>query len=350
MLAVTFADLWFRARQFLIAVIGVALVLALAMSLSGLADGFHAEAAGSIDAVGATSWVMSRGAQGRVTAFAAFPATDVSAVAGERGVHRASPLLFAPAQVVLVSGTTAPQTINIVGVQPGGLGDPDVVSGHGLTGAGGAVVDSKMDASVGSLLYLGGHGYPVVGIVDGRTMTGGVPLVYMPLATVQKAVIGGKHLITAVVTSGTPATVPPGLVVLSPATVVTDTVGQLRTAVASIDNTRWLMWLVAAAIVGSMLYVAALERKRDFAVLKALGSSSSALFLSLLLEAVVVTLLAAVLAEILASLLTPLFAQPIDITPETRLVLPLIAVTVGVIASTTALRRVTGADPATAFG
>ena len=54
----TFADLWFRARQFLIAVIGAGLVLALALSLSGLADGFHAEAAGSINAVGATSWVM----------------------------------------------------------------------------------------------------------------------------------------------------------------------------------------------------------------------------------------------------------------------------------------------------
>jgi putative ABC transport system permease protein len=190
----------------------------------------------------------------------------------------------------------------------------------------------------------------VVGIVDGRTMTGGVPIVYMPLPAVQQAVTGGKPLITAVATSGTPETVPAGLVVLSSAAVVNDTVGQLRTAVTSIDNTRWLMWLVAAAIVASMLYVAALERKRDFAVLKALGSSSSTLFLSLVLEAVVVTLLAAVLAEILASALTPLFAQPVDITPETRLVLPLIAVLVGVVASTTALRRVTGADPATAFG
>ena len=45
MLAVTFADLWFRARQFLIAVVGVGLVLALALALSGLADGFHAEVA-----------------------------------------------------------------------------------------------------------------------------------------------------------------------------------------------------------------------------------------------------------------------------------------------------------------
>ncbi len=37
--------LWFRARQFLIDVIGVGMVLALALALSGLADGFHSEAA-----------------------------------------------------------------------------------------------------------------------------------------------------------------------------------------------------------------------------------------------------------------------------------------------------------------
>jgi putative ABC transport system permease protein len=349
MLAVTFADLWFRARQFLIAVAGVGLVLGLALALSGLADGFHAEVAETIDAVGATSWVMSGAAQGRVTAFAAFPAADQRAVSDERGVRSASAVLFAPSQVVHVSGTSQPLTVNLFGVQRNGLGDPQVVSGHSLAAANQVVVDSKV-ASLGSALSLGGHRYQVVGTVDNRTMTGGIPLVYMTLSAVQEAVTGGRPLITAVATTGTPSAVPSGLVVIAPPTVVTDTVGQLQSAVQSIDNTRWLMWLVAAAIVASMLYVAALERKRDFAVLKALGASSRTLFMSLVLEAVVVTLLAAALAEILANLLTGAFAQPIDITPDTRLVLPLIAVVVGIVASLTALRRVTGADPATAFG
>ena len=349
MLAVTFADLWFRARQFLIAVVGVGLVLGLALALSGLADGFHVEVAETVDAVGATSWVMSGAAQGRVTAFAAFSAGDQRAVADEPGVHSASAVLFAPAQVVLVSGSIQPQTVNLFGVQRNGLGDPQVATGHPLARADQVVVDSKV-APLGSELSLGGHHYDVVGTVDDRTMTGGVPLVYMTLPAVQHAVTGGRPLITAVATAGTPAAVPAGLVVLSPSTVVTDTVGQLRSGVQSIDNTRWLMWLVAAAIVASMLYVAALERKRDFAVLKALGASSRTLFLSLVLEAVVVTLLAAALAEILASLLTRTFAQPVDISLDARLVLPLIAVVVGVLASVTALRRVTGIDPATAFG
>ncbi len=349
MLAVTFADLWFRARQFLIAVVGVGLVLALALGMSGLADGFHAEVASTVDAVGATSWVMAPAAQGRLTAFAAFPASNVAAVAREPGVRRASPVLFAPEQVVLGAGSTVPQTVNLMGVQPGGLGAPQVVAGHGLSGPGQAVVDSKVHAPVGSLLTLGGHPYQVVGVVDDRTMDGGIPIVYMPVATVQRAVTGGRPLITAVATSGTPTTAPAGLVVLAPSAVVTDTVSALGSAVTSIDNTRSLMWLIAAAIVASMLYVAALERKRDFAVLKALGSSSGTLFFSLVVEAVVVTLFAAVLAEILSLFMSPLFAQPIDITLDARLVLPLIAVTVGVIASISALRRVTAADPATAF-
>jgi putative ABC transport system permease protein len=349
LLAVTFADLWFRARQFLIAVFGVGLVLGLALALSGLADGFHAEVAETVDAVGATSWVMSGAAQGRVTAFAAFPAADQGAVADEQGVHRVSAMLFAPSQVVRVSGSSQPQTVNLFGVQRNGLGDPQVVSGHPLAGAAQVVVDSEV-APLGSVLTLGGRRYSVVGTVDNRTLTGGTPLVYMTLSAVQAAVTGGRPLITALATTGAPSAVPAGLVVLRPPAVIADTVGQLQGGVQSIDNTRWLMWLVAAAIVASMLYVAALERKRDFAVLKALGASSRTLFLSLVLEAVVVTLFAAALAEILATFLTRAFSQPVDITLDARLVLPLIAVLVGVIASLTALRRVTGADPAAAFG
>ena len=349
MLAVTFADLRYRARQFLIAVIGVGLVLAVALAITGLADGFHSEIQNFVDSMGASSWVMSKAAQGRVTPFAAFPASDVAVVAREPGVRQASPFVFAASQAVRVNGSTSVQTVNLVGIAPKGLGAPQIVSGHEISGSAQVVVDSKVTTQLGSTVMAGGHAYAVVGVVDGTTLLGGVPVVYMPVSSVDQVVAGGKPLVTAVLVRGTPMHVPPGLVVVAPSSVVSSTMGQLKSAVSSIDNTRWLMWIIAAVIVASMLYVSALERKRDFAVLKALGSSSQTLFLSLVLEAVVVTLFAAVLAEIVASLLTPTFAQPIDITPDARLVLPLVSVVVGVVASGSALRRVTGADPAAAF-
>ena len=70
------------------------------------------------------------------------------------------------------------------------------------------------------------------------------------------------------------------------------------------------MWLVAAMIVGALLYVSALQRVRDFAVIKALGSSSLALFGSLALQSVVVTLLAAAFAMVVCNFMVGLFKQP----------------------------------------
>ena len=92
---------------------------------------------------------------------------------------------------------------------PGGVGPRAVRAGAGgrrLQGAG----------PVGSMLVLGGHPYDVVGVVDDRTMDGGVPIVYMPLATCSRPSPGAGRSITAVAMQGTPANVPDGLVVLTP--------------------------------------------------------------------------------------------------------------------------------------
>ncbi len=344
----TLADLSFRARQFLIATVGVGLVLAMALLLTGLAAGFRAEVNGTVDGVGANSWVLAKSAQGRITAFAAFPELQALVVQHEPGVKTAAPFLLLPFQVAHVDDKVT--TINLAGVVPGRLGDPAVIHGHRIEGPLQMVADVRLKEPLGTTVTLGDRTFHVVGQVANRTLVGGVPMTYVPLASAQQVAADGQPLITAVITKGVPRQVPAGLQALSPVQVSTATVGQLKTAAASINNTRWLMWTVAIIIVGSLLYVAALERRRDFAVLKALGSSSRALFASLVLESLVVTLVATAFAEVVANFLTALFTQPIDITASAYLSLPLIAVVVGVISSFSALRRVTSADPAGAFG
>jgi putative ABC transport system permease protein len=89
---------------------------------------------------------------------------------------------------------------------------------------------------------------------------------------------------------------------------------------------------------------------RDFAVLKALGSSSAALFGSLCLQAVIVTLLAAGLGTVLSTFMTGIFSQPVTIPTSAYTTLPIVAVVVGLLSSLVALRRATGADPVAAFG
>ena len=128
------------------------------------------------------------------------------------------------------------------------------------------------------------------------------------------------------------------------------TVSGLSGAVASINNTKVLMYLVAAIIIAALMYVSALQRVRDFAVLKALGSSTLTLFGSLALQSVMVSLLAAAFAAVACNFMDGLFQQQVSIPPDTFVALPVVAVVVGLLSSLVALRQVTGADPAAAFG
>jgi putative ABC transport system permease protein len=110
------------------------------------------------------------------------------------------------------------------------------------------------------------------------------------------------------------------------------------------------LWLVAAIIVGSVIYLSATERNRDFAVFKATGSSNAAIAGGLIAQAVVLTLTAAALAAVLAAVLAPTFPIRVVISPLTYLALPVVAVIIGIVASLAGVRRVTSVDPALAFG
>jgi len=111
-----------------------------------------------------------------------------------------------------------------------------------------------------------------------------------------------------------------------------------------------LLWVVAALIVGSMIYMSALERTRDFAVFKAVGVPTRSILAGLAMQAVIVAVLAAVLGGALSVLLGPLFPMRVDIPRLAFFMLPVVAVTIGVLASLAGLRRAVVVDPALAFG
>ena len=111
-----------------------------------------------------------------------------------------------------------------------------------------------------------------------------------------------------------------------------------------------LLWIVAAGIIGSIIYLSALERLRDFAVLKATGASNRALLGGLALQAVVLAAASAVLATVIAQLLGPIFPFTVAIPASAFLMLGVVALVVGLVASLAGLRRAVHVDPALAFG
>jgi putative ABC transport system permease protein len=121
-------------------------------------------------------------------------------------------------------------------------------------------------------------------------------------------------------------------------------------AVNSITIVAVLLWVVAALVVGSVIYLSALERLRDFAVFKAIGVPTTNIAAGLAMQSVIVALLAALVGAGLSQLLGPLFPMQVIVPAEAFIALPVIAVVIGLIASATGLLRAVSVDPALAFG
>jgi putative ABC transport system permease protein len=339
-------DLRYRWRQFLIAVVGASLVFALTLVMAGLAAAFSAEINLTVHAMGADAWVVTSGSSGRITALSTIPQSDAGALRQEPGVRAVSPLV-ASTQAVNLKGNL--RSINLFGYQQGGLGQQQPTTGSQIHHRGEAIVDSALGVSVGQEMAISGKNFRVVGTVNGRTLTGGDPNVYVLLPDAQSVVFEGRPLVNALLTTGVPQMVPSGLADYSNAEIEQRTLDQMASAVSSLDSSRFLMWFIATLILAALVYITALERTRDFAVLKALGSSSGLLYLGLAFEAVVVALLAAVLAAVISRFMGGIFDQPVYIPGSAFVVLPISALLVGLLSSLIALRRAVSVDPALAF-
>jgi putative ABC transport system permease protein len=339
-------DLQWRRRRFVIAVIATALVFALTLLLAGAGRGMRAEASRIVDKIGADAWVVPAGTSGPFTASSVMPASSTEIVAAIDGVTRADGFVF----LRYALGDRRPEDVNVLGYQPGGLGTPHVDRGRALERAGEAVVDDTLGIDVGATIQLGDRQLSVVGVARGVTFNFGLPTVFAALTDVQALAFSGQSLVTAVVTEGVPTSVPAGMRLLTNSEVLNDARRPMKAGLQTVEFINLLLWLIAAGIVGSIVYLSALERMRDFAVLKAVGASNRALLASLVVQAIVLSLAAALVAVVLARFLEPGFPFSIETSLTAYLSLPAIAVGVGLLASLAGLRRALRVDPALAFG
>jgi putative ABC transport system permease protein len=344
---ITLRNIQFRRRQFLIAVVGTALVFGMALLVTGIREGFSSEAQRTLDGIGADHWAIPTGTSGPFTALSVLEARVSETLATQPGVRQADPLVLFPQTIG--QGSKA-KTVNVIGHRPDGLGQPPIVDGRKAAAPGEAVVDSKVDLPLGRRFAMSGRPFVTVGKVKGRTYFGGTPTVYVGLEDAQALTYRGNPFATAIVMLGAPERPVPGLKVMTKSEVKADLLRPLKSAERSINNTRLLLWLVAAIIVGAVMYMSALERVRDFAVLKAVGAATRVLVTSLAIEAVIACLLSGVLAIFVARLLRPTIPLPVTYTTGAYALLPVVAVVVGLLASISGVRRAVSTDPAAAFG
>jgi putative ABC transport system permease protein len=340
----TIRDLRERAVRFGVVTFGIGLILMLLYLMTGLIEQFNKEPFLTTEQLGATHWVVPEGVSGPYTSSSALSPDQVAAVAADGQT----------AEVIVARGTLslAGQEAEaiVIAAAPGGLGRPDAVAGRLVESDGEIVLDASSGAQVGDRVKLDGADYTVVGISEDTTILAGLVGAFVTLTDARDTIFGGAPVTTAVLVDGEPSSVPEQAQVLTTAQAATDALGPMENAVASIDLIRVLLWVVAAIIVGSVIYLSALERNRDFAVLKAIGARNRHLTGSLALQAVLVSLSGALVATALQILLVPIFPLTVRVPASAYWSIPLGGVIVALLAGWAGMRRVAKADPATAFG
>ncbi|HVT78953.1 MAG TPA: ABC transporter permease [Acidimicrobiales bacterium] len=335
-----------RRRRFVIAVLGTALVMANTLLLTGFQATFDNEIHHTLKLIDADGYVMPKGRPGPFLGGTPIP-LDIAQQAGQlEGVKAASPMIITPQ----VDDQKHHADIFLIAAQPGALGTPAPATGRAPSVDGEAVIDTKSGLRVGDTFAISGRALRVVGTVSHETFNGGRPTVYTTLHEAQQIMFAGQPFVTAIAVKGVPQQVPAAAQFMTSQQAGHDLKRPLGDVIKSISTFRSILWVVAIAIVGSVVYLSALERVGDFAVFKATGTATVDLLGALVIQAVVLAVTASVVACALAYGLRGMFpVQPL-LPARLQLTLPVVGAVIGLLASGAALRRAVTVDPALAFG
>lgn len=342
MILLTFRDLVYRKTRFIVVTILGAVVFALLFVMTGLVNQFNLEPAETVEQFGADEWVLPAGVTAPFTSVSVMPAIALDAVDAETK----SPVVITRSSV---SDGGTPEEVVLIGFVPGGLGAPVVVDGRAPDADGEAALEETLGIDVGAEITVSGEPFTVVGLTEDTTVLAGIPFTYLVLPEAQMLAFTSTEVISSVLVAGELAPLPDGLSSLPSDEVVDQTLQPLEGAIASIDLVRALLWIVAAIIVGAVVYLSALDRQRDFAVLKAVGASNRSLLGSLALQAVLIALGAVLLAAVIQIFLAPQFPLPVTVPTSAFWQLPLLAVVMALAAGAIGMRKVLRSDPSQAF-
>jgi putative ABC transport system permease protein len=342
MILLTIRDLSHQFVRFVVVVVLAAVVFALLFVMTGLVEQFNREPYDTTAAIGGSAWVLADGVSGPFTASSSLPAAAIDAVEAS-----AKAPVVASRSSLQHGGSS--EEIVVIGHAPGELGTPDVADGRTVAESGEIVLDESMGIETGEQVVVAGQPFEVVGLTANTTILAGIPLVFITLDDAQRLIFRSTDVVSGFLVDGEIGSLPPGTTLIAADDVAADTLEPLHGAIQSVDLVRVLLWVVAAIIVGSVVYLSALERQRDFAVLKAVGVSNRTLLSSLALQAVLVAVVSVTVAAVMQHFITPAFPLRVRVPARAFWQLPVLAVAMALLAGVAGMRRVARSDPAMAF-
>ena len=336
-------DLLHRRRRFVLAVIATSLAFGLSLLMAGTLAHLGNETSRIVGLFKADQFVVADGGTGPFTTTRLLSDSVAREIAKSPGVKRADAFVNA-------RETLKGKDVNVLGIVSGGSGSPDVHVGFPLNGPGQAIVDTSLGYAVGDHLRLGKTNYLVVGLTNNTTFYFGQPTVFLSVSDAQKNFLEGQPYATAIAVRGNLKTAPAGTKIMSDADVRKDLNRPQKSGTQTVAIFNTLLWLMAAGIVATMVYLTALERSSDIAVLKAMGTSNGTLFNGMAVQGLALALAACVVGALVSLALSPIMPFAVETPVGAYVKVLVIGVVVGLVAALVGLRRAVNVDPALAFG
>lgn len=364
-----------RRRGRWVSIVGaVAFIVFLVLVLAALADGLYVGTTGALINGDSDALVYSTDGR-RSLVRSELPVSDLPEIEGVSGVADVGTL-----GVLLTTATTAaaaePFDAAVVGHTPGHAGEPKkLVDGRRPEpGEPGVVLsDSSLQAegvSLGDTLTIVGASQPltVVGFVeDSRYLL--AHSLWVPLATWEalRIEVRPETARLEAFVQAFPILIDEGADVESVAgaidramgsteTVTTDEAALSLPGVAQQESTFTAIiaasFIVVALVIALFFALVTLEKRGQFAILKAIGSSNVALLRGVLVQALIATIAGYAIGFVLARLLGLALPAtvPVAFLPATAASLFLATVAMGGIGAAFSFRRVIRIDPASALG
>jgi putative ABC transport system permease protein len=351
--------------RFAITSVGVGMTVVLMLFLLALYEGVRTEANGWVGSREVDAWVVQRSTTNFIKASSILAASTVEALQGP-GVEEATPILRLISRVQAPGDTV---TAIVIGLEEGSdAGRPRVVVGSPAPGSGEIVLDRALARTLGlsveDSLTIEERPFRVIGLSRG-TNSILTQFAFISLADAH-ALLGVDWVVSFVLVRGSDGIAQGPLIerlrerapdadVLSQAAFSENNMGETREGLIPLLLTVAILGgLVAVVVLTLLLYGSVLERREDYALLKAMGASPGTLLRVVLGQAGAVVLGGLIVGPVAYLAAVPVVgalapAVPVALTP-----LPVAAVVVGAFvigggASLLPLGRIQRIDPGEVF-
>ncbi len=386
--------------KFVFTGIGLGLLIGVTLTMAGVYRGMVDDGKALLNNSGADMWVVQRGTLGPYAEASNLNDDVYRSLLAMKGVSEAANITYLTMQVRRGPKDVRAMVVGIVmGHKNGTLGwPPYLVAGRQITRAHyEAVADIATGFNLGDHISIRRNTYQVVGLTRRMVSSSGDPMIFVPLKDAQEAqflkdndaIWQGRRrtennpsfnrpnvpdLLDAVIASQSTntfvnavlITVKQGyaqsdvaesirrwkrLTVYTKAEMEEILVGKLiATSAKQIAMFLVILAVVSAAIVAFIIYTLTMDKIREIAVLKLIGTRNRTIAAMILQQALVLGMIGFVVGKISATYAAPYFPKYILLVPMDSIAGFFAVMIICVLASTVAIRIALKVDPAEAIG